>query len=190
MNPVAELHRRLDNMLRLGTIAQVDHAKALCRVKSGAITTGWLPWLSLRAGTTKRWNPPSTGEQCIVFSPSGELAQGIALVGIYSSSNPAPGSAANLDRTTYPDGAVIEYDAAAHLLRAVLPAGGRVEAIAPAGLDITGDIRHTGNYTQTGNQKITGTVEVSEDVIADGISLVSHVHGEVMPGGADTGAPK
>lgn len=178
MNPVAELRRRLDNMLRLGTIAQVDHAKALCRVQSGAILTGWLPWLSLRAGTTKRWNPPSANEQCIVFSPSGELAQGIALVGIYSSGNPAPGSAANLDRTTYPDGAVIEYDAAAHKLRAQLPGGGQAELIAAGGITIVGDIT------------LTGTLTASVDVIAAGISLVNHVHGEVMPGGADTGAPK
>lgn len=178
MNDIAELRRRLDNMLRLGTIAQVDHAKALCRVKSGAITTGWLPWLSLRAGTTKSWNPPSVGEQCIVFSPSGELAQGIALVGIYSNSNPAPGSTANLDRTTYPDGAVIEYDAAAHKLRAQLPAGGQAELIADGGITIVGDVA------------LTGTLTASVDVIAAGISLVNHLHGGVMPGSADTGVPK
>lgn len=178
MNPIAELRRRLDNMLRLGTIAELDHAKALCRIKSGSITTGWLPWLSLRAGTTKRWCPPSLGEQCIVFSPSGELAQGIALVGIYSSSNPAPGSAANLDRTTYPDGAVIEYDATAHRLRAQLPAGGQAELITSGGINIVGDIT------------LTGTLTASVDVIANSISLVEHVHGEVMPGSANTGAPK
>ncbi len=178
MNDIAELRRRLDNMIRLGTIAQVDHAKALCRVQSGAILTGWLPWLSLRAGTTKRWNPPSNGEQCIVYSPSGELAQGIALVGIYSSNNPAPGNVANLDRTTYPDGAVIEYDAAAHKLRAQLPGGGQAELIADGGISIVGDIT------------LTGTLTASGDVIAAGISLVHHVHGGVMAGPADTGAPK
>ncbi len=178
MNDIAELRRRLDNMIRLGTIARVDHAKALCRVQSGAILTGWLPWLSLRAGTTKRWNPPSNGEQCIVYSPSGELAQGIALVGIYSSNNPAPGNVANLDRTTYPDGAVIEYDAAAHKLRAQLPGGGQAELIADGGITIVGDIT------------LTGTLTASVDVIAAGISLVHHVHGGVMAGLADTGAPK
>ena len=178
MNDIAEIRRRLDNMIRLGTIAQVDHAKALCRVQSGAILTGWLPWLSLRAGTTKRWNPPSNGEQCIVYSPSGELAQGIALVGIYSSNNPAPGNVANLDRTTYPDGAVIEYDAAAHKLRAQLPGGGQAELIADGGITIVGDIT------------LTGTLTASVDVIAAGISLVNHLHGGVMAGPADTGAPK
>ena len=177
MNPYAELRRRLDNMIRLGTIAQVDHAKALCRVQSGAILTGWLPWLSLRAGTTKRWNPPSNGEQCIVFSPSGDLAQGIALFGIYSSSNPAPGSAANLDRTTYPDGAVIEYDATAHALRAHLPGGGQAELIADGGITIIGDIA------------LTGTLTASGDVIASGVSLVNHLHRGVQAGPSNTGKP-
>lgn len=177
MNPVAELRRRLDNMLRLGTIAEVDHANALCRIKSGSITTGWLPWLSLRAGTTKCWNPPSAGEQCIVFSPSGDLAQGIALVGIYSHSNPAPGSAANLDRTTYPDGAVIEYDANAHSLRAQLPAGATAQLIANGGITIVGDVT------------LTGTLTASADVIANGISLVNHLHRGVQPGPSNTGKP-
>lgn len=190
MNPIAELRRRLDNMLRLGTIAEVDHAGARCRVQSGSITSAWLPWFSLRAGTTKRWSLPSVGEQCIVFSPCGELAQGIALLGIYSTVNPAPGSAANLDRTTYPDGTVIEYDSIAKHLRAVLPEGGSGELIIPAGLDITGDIRHTGDYTQTGNQTITGNVQVSDDVTASGISLAGHKHGGVEVGDGSTGAPQ
>lgn len=43
-----------------------------------------------------------------------------------------------------------------------------------------------------GSIRITapGNVIVNGDVIADGISLKTHVHGEVVPGPADTGVPK
>lgn len=48
---------------------------------------------------------------------------------------------------------------------------------------------HEGDYTQTGNQTITGMVTVSNDVIAAGISLVKHPHGQVTPGNGQSGAP-
>ena len=36
-------------VLRLGTIASVDHAAATCTVAAGDITTGDLPWIAQRA---------------------------------------------------------------------------------------------------------------------------------------------
>lgn len=182
MNSFAALARLIENLVRLGTIAEVDMVKARARVNSGELLTTWLPWLALRAGTDREWNPPTVGEQVLLLSPSGQLAQGIVLTGLFSDAHPANGDRAGLRRTTYRDGAVIEYDSIAHLLRAVLPDGGRAEIIAPAGLDITGDIRHIGDYSQTGNQTVTGKVEVTEDVIAAGISLVNHRTKGVTPG--------
>lgn len=168
----ADLARRLDNLLRLGTIAEVDVAAARVRVATGQLLTGWLPWLALRAGTTSHWSAPTVDEQVILFSPSGELTQGVALVGLYSDANPANGNSADVHRTTYPDGAVIEYDQAAHKLRATLPGAGRAELFAPGGITIT------------------GTVTVTGDVIANGVSLTKHVHLGVMPGTGVTGAPQ
>ncbi|MBA1443516.1 MAG: phage baseplate assembly protein [Gammaproteobacteria bacterium] len=48
----------------------------------------------------------------------------------------------------------------------------RIEITAPQGLEIIGDVNVTG------------------DVIANGISLVNHTHGGVEPGGGNTGAPQ
>jgi len=112
MNDIAELRRRLDNMIRLGTIAQVDHAKALCRVQSGAILTGWLPFFTRRAGSTNEWAPVSQNEQCAVFSPSGDLAQGVVLVGLYSAANPPCSNSPTVHRTQFANGDYIEHNAA------------------------------------------------------------------------------
>jgi phage baseplate assembly protein V len=111
MNALAELTRRLDNLIRPGTIAEVDHAKALCRVKTGNITTGWLPWFTRRAGSTNEWSPVSTGEQCVVLSPSGEHTQGFALVGLYSDANPANSADPAVHRTLFANGDFIEHNA-------------------------------------------------------------------------------
>lgn len=195
MNLLTEITRRLDNMIRLGTIAQVDHGDPaqqkmpLCRVTTGAITTGWLPWFNLRAGTTRTWNPPTLNEQCMVFSPSGDPAQGLVLLGLNSTENPAPSNSPAKDLTTYPDGALIEYDHLAHHLRAILPATGTTELESLGGIYIKGPITHEGDYTQTGNQNVTGKVTVSVDVIAAGVSLVNHKHTGVTAGSAQTGKP-
>ncbi|WP_282338499.1 phage baseplate assembly protein V [Pseudomonas sp. PS02288] len=178
MDTSTELARRLENLIRLGTVAEVDHAAARCRITAGNLTTNWLAWVALRAGASQDWDPPSIGEQCLVFSPSGDPAQGIALVGIYSEAHPAPANSATVRRRAYPDGALIQYDHASHMLHATLPAGGRAVLEAPAGVLILGNV------------DITGTVTVSQDVVASGISLVNHDHGGVQPGNGTTGAPQ
>ena len=195
MTDIAALSRLIENLIRLGTVAEVDHGSlqdkrpARVRVQSGELLTGWLPWAALRAGTTRDWDPPTVGEQVLVLSPSGQTAQGIAITGLFSALIPANGDRAGLHRRTYPDGAVLEYDSVTHRLRAVLPEGGVTDLISPGGINIVGPINHQGDYIQTGNQNVTGKVVVSEDVVAGGISLVKHKHGGVQSGGAQTGAP-
>lgn len=190
MNEIAQLNRLLENLVRLGTVAELDHQAARVRVQSGRLLTGWLPWLTLRAGDDREWNPPTVGEQVLLLSPSGQTANGVAIVGLFSDQNPANGDRPGLHRRTYRDGAVIEYDSVAHRLRAILPAGGSTELVSTGGITITGDITHQGNYTQTGNQTVTGKVTVTDDVLARGISLVTHKHAGVMPGSGTTGAPQ
>ena len=46
-----------------------------------------------------------------------------------------------------------------------------------------------GTLRVIGNLFIDGNVEVTGDVVASGISLVTHTHGGVVPGGANTQEP-
>ncbi len=134
MNDIAEIRRRLDNMIRLGTIAQVDHAKALCRVQSGAILTGWLPFFARRAGSTNEWDPVSQGEQCTVFSPSGDLAQGVVLVGLYSAANPPCSNNPAAHKTEWANGDYVEHNAETGAYTLKLTGHVQIDA---ASLDIT-----------------------------------------------------
>lgn len=183
MNALAELTRRLDNLLRLGTIAQVDHGDPnqgkppTCRVQSGQVLSGWLPWFALRAAAVRKWSPPSVGEQCLVFSPSGDLAAGVVLLGLNSAQHPAPSNTPTEERTQYADGTWVGYDMGSKEMTVMLTAGGKLSLTAPGGVQINGDIN------------ITGTVTVSDDVIASGISLINHRHGGVSSGSSQTGTP-
>ena len=165
MNSLAELARLIENIIRLGTVAEVQVEPPRVRVKTGKVTTAWRPWFALRAGEDREWDPPTVGEQVILFSPSGNLAQGVALTGLFSDANPANGDREGLHRRTYRDGAVIEYDSIAKHLRATLP--GTAEVIAEGEIDVTsnanisavalGDI----NLNSGGNIQITAAGNVA-----------------------------
>lgn len=106
----ADINRRLESIVRQGSILAVDHYAALCRVKSGELETDWLPWLERRAGTTRDWDPPTIGEQCILLSPSGDPANGFVITGVFSNANPAPNDTPDECTREYPDGARVSYN--------------------------------------------------------------------------------
>lgn len=151
MNDLATLARLLENLIRFGTIAEVQMDPPRVKVKTGKLPTAWLPWLALRAGEDCEWDPPTVGEQVILLSPSGQLANGVAITGVFSDLIPANGDRAALHRRTYRDGAVIEYDSAAHKLTATIPG--------TADITTTGDISITSQanitITAAGNFKVT-----------------------------------
>ena len=189
MNDLAALARLLENLIRFGVIAAVQMEPPRVQVTTGKLTTAWLPWLAGRAGSDREWDAPTVGEQVILLSPSGQLANGIVVTGVFSDHIPANGNRAGLHRRTYADGTVIEYDSVAHHLNATLADGGTTNLISKGGINLVGDITHQGDYIQTGNQTVTGQVQVSIDVIAAGVSLVKHPHGGVKAGGDQSGAP-
>ena len=189
MNDFAAFARMLENLIRFGVIAAVQMEPPRVKVKTGELTTAWLPWIAPRAGTDQVWDPPTEGEQVMLFSPSGQLANGVAVTGLFSDHIPANGKRAGLHRRTYADGTVIEYDSVAHHLNATLVDGGTTNLISTGGINLVGDITHQGDYTQTGNQNVTGKVTVSIDVIAAGVSLVKHPHTDVKSCVDQSGGP-
>jgi phage baseplate assembly protein V len=58
------------------------------------------------------------------WSPEGDLANGLVILGLYSDANPPPSNTPDVVQIDMPDGATIAYDHAAHALAVTLPAGG------------------------------------------------------------------
>lgn len=107
---VAELERRLANMVRLGVIAEADYQAARVRVRSGDFLSGWLPWLTTRAGNDRTWWAPEIGEQVVIFSPNGEPALGVVLPAIYRTASPAPENDPDVCRVVMGNGMEIEHN--------------------------------------------------------------------------------
>lgn len=187
---VTELVRRIEQMLRLGTIAEVDHAAARCRVRSGELLSAWVPWMVQRAGETRAWCPPTVGEQCLLLSPGGDTTAAIALVGLYSTAKAAPSDDPAVHTTHFPDGAVITYDHAAHALTATLPGSSSFEITATEGtINVDQLTVNAGGTTWNGPIQLNGRMDSTEDVTASGISLVNHVHGGIDRGSSNTNPP-
>jgi phage baseplate assembly protein V len=179
----SEDSRSLGDLIRFGTIASVDLAGARCTVQAGDLVTGPIRWIEARSGATRSWSPPTKGEQVLLICCEGEIAAGVALRGIVSDANPAPGDSLR-ELLQFADGAVTAYDPEAHALEILLPAGSTIRVVADGGLSITGDIKLDGNL------KSSGTISADVDVVAAGISGKGHVHGQVKTGTDDSGKPK
>jgi len=133
---ITDLERRLSNQIVIGKISQVDHKKARYRVKFGAIETDWLPDTQSRSGRTKVWEGRDIGEQVIVSSPCGDLAQGVILGSIHTQATQAGDNGAH-HRVIYPDGTIIDYDDETHAYRLSVAQGGSFELVIGGGVSIT-----------------------------------------------------
>ncbi len=180
---ITELNRRVANMVRLGRVAAIDYAGSIpkVRVRIAPLTTAWLPLLSLRAGPDKQWWPVEVDEQVVVISPSGELNQGVVLGSIFQNRFPSNANDIDVHRTTYSDGAVIEYNKATHRLRASLPDGASTQLISTGGVSIVGDVTVEGNITAS--EEITDHTRSMQE---DRDIYNRHVHPGVATGKGST----
>lgn len=113
-----DLERRAADVVKFGTVKEVDYTRARVRVTigdpdddEGHLLTGWLPMAGGRAKGDSDWHPLEIGEHVMVLSESGEVQNGMVLPAArYSDDNPAPGAKAGLWRKKFQDGASIEYD--------------------------------------------------------------------------------
>ncbi|KFF61453.1 baseplate assembly protein [Pectobacterium brasiliense] len=204
---LTEIQRLLRNLIRVGVVTHVNTADALCRVQTGEMTTGWLNWLTRRAGRSRDWWAPSIGEQVLILSIGGELDTAFVLPGIYSDNNPAPSTSADALHISFPDGAVIEYEPATGALTvsgiktADITASESLTATVPL-VTVRASTRITLDTPEVvcTNKLITGTLEVQQggemrgNIQHSGGSLSSngkvlHTHKHPGDSGGMTGAP-
>ncbi|ACA89374.1 MULTISPECIES: phage baseplate assembly protein V [Burkholderia cepacia complex] len=139
MDDFADLNRRLESLLREGTVIDVDHGARRVRVESGGLQTDWIRWLAQRTGNSIEWDPPTIGEPGLLLCPSGEPTTGLFLPGVYCDGHDAPSSNPNEHVRVYADRARIAYDFATHALTATLPAGATVHVVAPGSVTVETD---------------------------------------------------
>lgn len=123
---MTEAERRISNLVLMGQITDIDSAQARVKVAAGAITTTWIPFATARAGHDRTWHMPEIGEQVIVACPCGDINQGVVVGSVYREAHPAPADTPEISRSTYKDGASIEYNREGHTYFMDVPAGGHI----------------------------------------------------------------
>ena len=185
---VAELERKLGNIIRIATVEELNGDRV--KVKDGNLVTGFLPWVTRRAGKDRDWWAPEPGEQVVLLCPSGNPGLGVVLPALYQDSYPAPADVPTVRRWIFSDGAAIEYDREAHLLKAIIP--GTIEAqaenvIITAGVRINGPLHVTKAITSDisiGAPAISGGSVSAPSVKAGGKEVTEHDH--ACPNGGRT----
>ncbi|MDW2633109.1 phage baseplate assembly protein V [Citrobacter portucalensis] len=187
---LTEIMRLITNLIRTGTVTEVDRDNWLCRVKTGELETNWINWLTLRAGNSRTWWKPSVGEQVVLFSLGGNLETAFALPAVYSNQFPPPSDSEDGSVTEYPDGGWFEYE----------PETGRwyVRGIKSMVIEAADNVTFkTQNFVVeaettriNSNMVINGAVnQGGGSMDSNGIVVDDHAHNKVKSGGDTSGGP-
>lgn len=205
-----ELYRLICNLVRIGTVTEVDHDKYIARVATGENKTDWIRWATPRAGEAVTWWAPTVNEQVIVFAPGGDLETAIIWGSLYSDSAKPPANGETSNVTKHPDGAQVSYDpatgalAATGVKSATVEASESIAATAPkitctATTSITLDTPEVictkklscATFEMIQGGEMTGNVEHSGgSITSNGVVLHTHKHGGVESGGSQTDGPE
>jgi phage baseplate assembly protein V len=188
---LTEIMRLITNLIRTGTVSEVDPVNWLCRVKTGDLETNWINWLTLRAGSTRTWWKPSVGEQVVLLSLGGNLETAFALPAIYSEAFPPPDYSEDGTTTVFKDGGWFQYEPETGQLLIKNIKSVRIEAA--DGIQLITDAlgieasqtRINGDTTMNGDVTHGGGSMSSNGVIAD-----KHLHDKVKSGGDLSGGPQ
>ncbi|WP_407223671.1 phage baseplate assembly protein V [Enterobacter roggenkampii] len=187
---LTEIMRLITNLIRTGTVTEVDRDNWLCRVKTGELETNWINWLTLRAGNSRTWWKPSVGEQVVLFSLGGNLETAFALPAVYSNQFPPPSDSEDGSVTEYPDGGWFEYE----------PETGRwyVRGIKSMVIEAADNVTFkTQNFVlEADTTRINSNVVINGAVNqgggpmdSNGIVVDKHAHNKVKSGGDTSGGP-
>jgi phage baseplate assembly protein V len=190
---LTEAHRKIANMVMIGTVIDVDALSGRARVQIGELQTAKLPWLSPRMGNRRDWNPPKGGEQVLVLCHNGDPAQGLIVASLGYDANPNPSSNPQIFKTVYSDGTFVQVDLDTHEMSigcagavtvtaagnvTVMSAGSikataavKAEVTAPA-ISLTGPVTITGAVTITGPLTVTGLAALATATVG-GVTLQS-----------------
>ena len=106
-----ELSRRIAGMLRVGLVHEIDYPGLRLRVRSGDITTGWLPWPGYLGRNRVDWTPLVVGQEVLIAAPSGDLSQAVVVALLHVTSDPPPSTDETQDVVRFRSGSTVTHDA-------------------------------------------------------------------------------
>ena len=155
-----ELRTKQENLIRTGTVTAIYADAGLVDVAIEKITQKEMPFLTTRAGSDNTYWMPSVGEQGVVLSPSGNLANAMFLPALNSVEKPVVEADANLTVRVWEDGAKETYDKANHVYQFQVDPEKRREIDLDAILDTfdTSHIKQDADETEI--KRAEGTIKI------------------------------
>lgn len=152
---------RTNNLLREGKVVEVDYANGTAIVDAHGILSKPIPWLQ-QAGDIVEWTPPAIGQRVVMISPSGDLSRSFIMPGGFTDDVPAPMDQGGNKRVKIGDCVITQS------------AGGLIIEVGGTTFEFTArGFKQTGGKQEHDGKDVGGT----------------HVHGGVVPGGANTDVP-
>ena len=106
-----ELERKINNIVQIGTIVEIDNKKALARVNILGRVTDFLPVKMIGNSFIKVFIPVRIGEQVMVVCPYGNANSGFIIPSIFNANCKEPaGSSPDLAIVEFSGGVRIESD--------------------------------------------------------------------------------
>ncbi|SPL65351.1 phage baseplate assembly protein V [Ochrobactrum soli] len=160
-NVVRRMSVRQNNMFREGVVKEVDYENGTVIVTAHGIDSPPTSW-SEQAGDINEWTPPSVGQRVMLVSPDGELSKSFIIKGGFTDDTPQPHNKGAEKRVVI-GGATITHTAEGLFIE-----------VDGTSYQFTGK-----GFTQTGGKQEHDGKNVGS----------SHIHGGVVPGGANTDVP-
>jgi phage baseplate assembly protein V len=161
---LADIARRLTQIVRYGVVDEVDYENAKVKVKIEENVTGWRPWVT----QSNVWNPPKIGEQVTVLSPNGEFEQSVVLPAMYDSVNAAVSSKDDVVEVKLDTDCLIAFQKQDGDLRVELPRAGCFQIGTKF---ISGD-QNTGLYIEDGLLAISVNGQQFKISLEDGFEMM------------------
>ncbi|HIF3244305.1 phage baseplate assembly protein V [Salmonella enterica] len=198
---VADLRRRVANMVRRGVVSEVRMGSPVTvRVAVGNITTPFLPWIQTQSGRHMQVsNPPAPGDAVTVLSESGDLRNGQVWPGQNIDAIPVPAPSETVHAIRFDDGTSVCYDREAKALDITLAEGGKYRITGEGTLDgpveITKTLTVRGKTQIDADTNVKGNIGASEDITDKtgsmrGIREIYNGHNHPGDSGGSTGEPE
>ncbi|WP_336949093.1 phage baseplate assembly protein V [Acinetobacter junii] len=168
---MSNIIRQFQNLAAIGTVIAVDASAGKIRLKIDKNETDWIPIPTIAAGVVKVWRCPSLGEQFSVTAQGGELTSAVPQISLFSEENPPP--------TDNPDEVFIQLGEHSFVVNV---------ATGEANFKLTKCTFDVPETIFKGKVHAEQDITSDTDVIAAGVSLVQHPHGNVMNGPSQTSA--
>ena len=178
-----ELERRINNLIQVGTVVEIDESRALARVNILGRVTDFLPVKMIGNNFVKVFIPIRINEQVLVVCPFGNANSGFIIPSIFNVNCKEP-SGSN------PDTAIIEFaggvriDSDGKTVNVTAPVNVNVTAttatVTAANTIITSETTNNGNVTINGDLTVNGNIAMNG---ADGGGGIAEITGDLKVSG-------